>query len=111
MDKCDGIGLTVPLSPVKTMTAPCKKMQANKKATLPAFFMSAFTASADTRLRRAVSPFSPSTYSSVGTGTFLRGACPVCEERDRHCRRRQSLSLASECPSRFASARFRDEPS
>jgi len=33
------------------------------------------------------------------------------EERDRHCRRRQSQSLASECPSRFTSARFRDEPS
>ena len=33
MDKCDGIGLTVPLSPVKTMTAPCKQMQANEIAT------------------------------------------------------------------------------
>jgi len=62
MDKRDGIGLTIPLSPVKTMTAPCKQMQANEIATWPALFMSASAASADTRLRRAVSPFSPSTY-------------------------------------------------
>jgi len=33
------------------------------------------------------------------------------EERDSNCRRRQSQSPASECPSRFTSARFRDEPS
>ena len=91
MDKCDGIRLTLPLSPVKTMTAPCKQMQANEKATWSALFMSASAASADTRLRRADSPFSPSTYCTR-TGLWLLGACP-------------------ECPSRFASARFRDEPS
>ncbi len=94
MDECDGIGLTEPFSSVKTMTAPYKLTQANEKATSPAFFMSASAASADTRLdeqprRSALRP----------------------EEGDRHCRRRQSLSPASECPSRFASARFRDEPS
>jgi hypothetical protein len=33
------------------------------------------------------------------------------EERDSNCRTRQSQSQASGCPSRFASVRFRDEPS
>ena len=70
MDKCDGIGLTVPLSPVQTMTAPCKQMQANEIATWPALFMSSSAASADTRMRRAVSPFSPSTYCTSMTQGF-----------------------------------------
>jgi hypothetical protein len=33
MDKRDGIELTIPLSPVKTMTAPCKQMHTNEIAT------------------------------------------------------------------------------
>ncbi len=33
------------------------------------------------------------------------------EERDSKCRKRQSQSPAFGCPSRFAAARFRDEPS
>ena len=41
----------------------------------------------------------------LGSGTLLPGTCTPSEEQDRHCRRRQSQSPASECPSRFASAR------
>src|SRR5882762_337757 len=64
------------------MTTPCKQMQANEIATWPALFMSASAASADTRLRRIVSPFSPSTYCTSMPQGFsfpsARLARPAC---------------------------------